>query len=122
MITMEDEPDHRELVEQAESVLGAVEGTLYYPVAHGEAQKLQGMIEKKVQLEDDVDSGSKVTLEKDIPEPENWEQNRPYYYVHKETGREILEEVYYGKVKKRNTLARYIEEVDPADEEVPRHV
>lgn len=37
--------DHETLVEQAETVLEAVKGTMYYPVAHGEAARLQKMLE-----------------------------------------------------------------------------
>ena len=45
-MTESESPTHDELVEQAEAVLSAVEGSLYYPVAHGEAVELQNMIEK----------------------------------------------------------------------------
>lgn len=38
--------NHEDLVEQAEKVLSAVEGSMYYPVAHGEAEELQNMIEE----------------------------------------------------------------------------
>lgn len=44
---MNGEPTHEELIEQAETVLEAVRGSLYYPVAHGEAARLQQMIEQK---------------------------------------------------------------------------
>lgn len=39
-------PTHDDLVEQAERVLSATRGSMYYPVAHGEAAKLQQMIEE----------------------------------------------------------------------------
>lgn len=51
----QDEPTHDELVEQAETVLSATRGSLYYPVAHGEAARLQEMIERKVDVEADQD-------------------------------------------------------------------
>jgi hypothetical protein len=41
----DNEIDHETLVEQAETVLEAVKGTMYYPVAHGEAARLQQMLE-----------------------------------------------------------------------------
>jgi hypothetical protein len=40
----DNEVDHEALVEQAETVLEAVKGTMYYPVAHGEAARLQEML------------------------------------------------------------------------------
>jgi hypothetical protein len=51
-----DTPTHEELAEQAEAVLEATEATMYYPVAHGEAAKLQSMIEelKDVEVGEDV--------------------------------------------------------------------
>lgn len=39
-------PAHEELVEQAEAVLGATKASMYYPVAHGEAARLQEMLEQ----------------------------------------------------------------------------
>lgn len=39
-------PTHDELVEQAETVLEATEASMYWPVAHGEALRLQQMIEE----------------------------------------------------------------------------
>lgn len=42
---MSDELDHDELLEQAETVRSATEATMYYPVAHGEAKRLQYLIE-----------------------------------------------------------------------------
>jgi hypothetical protein len=50
-MTDSDEIDHEALVEQAETVLSAVEGTLYYPVAHGEAERLQNMIEEVADID-----------------------------------------------------------------------
>lgn len=48
-----DGPSSRqELIEQAETVLSAVEGTMYYPVAHGEAERLKLMIEETVEEAD----------------------------------------------------------------------
>lgn len=41
------EPTHDELVEQAETVLEATKASMYYPVAHGEASRLQQMINRK---------------------------------------------------------------------------
>lgn len=41
-------PTHDELVEQAEAVLEATRASMYHPVAHGEAARLQAMIEEKV--------------------------------------------------------------------------
>lgn len=65
--------------------------------------------------------GENVTLGKDVPEPEKWFPTGKggYYYKHKESGRQILESQYYAKVKARNTLAEYIEEVDEYDEKIP---
>jgi hypothetical protein len=41
----DNEVDHEALVKQAETVLEAVKATMYYPVAHGEAARLQEMLE-----------------------------------------------------------------------------
>lgn len=41
-----DEITHDDLVDQAETVLEATSASLYYPVAHGEAQRLQNMIDE----------------------------------------------------------------------------
>lgn len=41
----DDEYTHDELIEQAEAVVEAVRATMYYPVANGEAERLQQMID-----------------------------------------------------------------------------
>jgi hypothetical protein len=48
----ENEPTHDELVEQAEAVLEATRASMYYPVAHGEAARLQSMIEARCNADD----------------------------------------------------------------------
>lgn len=40
------EPTRDELVEQADAVREAVEASMYYPVAHGEAERLKAMLEE----------------------------------------------------------------------------
>lgn len=47
-----EEPDRDALLEQAEVVTGAVEASMYYPVAHGEAERLQSMIEERCSIEE----------------------------------------------------------------------
>lgn len=64
---MSDEPTRDELVDQAEAVLESVKATMYYPVAHGEAQRLQNMIEGKV---NDGGCYQKRTTGEDDREPE----------------------------------------------------
>jgi hypothetical protein len=63
-----------------------------------------------------------VTLTSELPEPEMWERkgqppySQSYYYVHKETGREIMEDQYKNKVRQRNILAIFIEEIESVKE------
>ncbi|WP_336328734.1 hypothetical protein [Halovenus sp. HT40] len=52
-----DDIDHDDLVDQAETVKSAVEGTMYYPVAHGEAHRLINMIEEMV--DDDISTSDR---------------------------------------------------------------
>jgi len=62
-----------------------------------------------------MNEGDRVTLSKDVPRPEEYEQMAPdsYYYVHQETGRQIHEESYHGMIEARSQLAHYIEEIEP---------
>lgn len=65
--------------------------------------------------------GEEVTLEKDVPEPEEWYQTGKagYYFQKRGGGKRIHEEAYYAMVRERNVLAEYIEEVEPVDEKIP---
>jgi len=53
----EHDSDRNDLLEQAEAVQEAVEASMYYPVAHGEAEALQNMIERYVDADDDHSGG-----------------------------------------------------------------
>jgi len=65
-----------------------------------------------------MNEGDRVTLSKDVPRPEEYEQMAPdsYYYVHQETGRQIIDTTYKAKVERRNRLANHIEEIEPYEE------
>ena len=59
-----------------------------------------------------LEEGREVVLAKEIPKPEDWVRSDNFYtYEHVDTGRTIHEESYEGKVKKREVLATYIDEV-----------
>lgn len=60
-----------------------------------------------------MNKGDEVTLSKDIPLPEEWSSNGRYSFENSRTGNVVHEKTYYELVEKRNTLATYIEEVDP---------
>jgi len=55
---MSDEPTHEDLVEQAESVLSATKASMYHPVAHGEAEVLQNMIDRKLDAGSETGDGN----------------------------------------------------------------
>ena len=59
-----------------------------------------------------------LNIEKDIPKPEKWEKKGKYFYKNKDTGREIIEESYLKKIRERNILAKYIDNIEPVKEEV----
>jgi hypothetical protein len=68
---------------------------------------------------DSKSSGDEVTLERSVPQPQKWKRVDSYYFEW--NGKRIHEEGYYAKLKDRLTLAQYIEEVEPPEEDMPRY-
>lgn len=65
-----------------------------------------------------MNDGDEVTLAENVPRPEEWKpkDGSAQFYVHEDTGRQIIAESYRAKKMERNTLADFIEEVEPYHE------
>lgn len=63
-------------------------------------------------MNDRIQEGSQVTVAREIPDLDDWEEHRDYYYKNERSGREVHEQVYERWQDEIEVLSKYLEEVE----------